>query len=227
MQQYAIADIHGCLKTFKSLLDTIQFSTEDELFILGDFVDRGPNSKGVIDHIWKLQKEGYQIHCLRGNHDQMMLNAKSNQDLYEKWLVSGGRETFDNFKVDHIHKIPEEYFSWIESLPLYLETGKYIFVHAGLKFEKENPFEEEHAMMWQRGWYEDINYEWLGERVIVHGHTPITKAEVENMLNNLNEKRYLDIDAGCVHKGKKEGLGDLACLVMNEDRLIFEENRDF
>lgn len=59
-----------CLKTFKSLLKKISVSKSDELYILGDFIDRGPQSKGVIDYIWELQKLGYIVHCLKGNHDQ-------------------------------------------------------------------------------------------------------------------------------------------------------------
>ncbi|MFT5168289.1 MAG: serine/threonine protein phosphatase 1, partial [Saprospiraceae bacterium] len=64
MKQYAISDIHGCAKTFKALLEQISFSKEDVLYLLGDYVDRGPDSKGVIDHIWQLQSEGYTVFCL-------------------------------------------------------------------------------------------------------------------------------------------------------------------
>ncbi|MEO0876095.1 MAG: metallophosphoesterase, partial [Bacteroidota bacterium] len=66
MRKFAISDIHGCLKTFEALLDQIQFTTQDELYLLGDYIDRGPDSKGVIDLIWKMQADGYQVKCLRG-----------------------------------------------------------------------------------------------------------------------------------------------------------------
>ena len=66
MRKFAISDIHGCLKSFEALLDKIQLSTSDELYILGDYIDRGPDSKGVIDYIWKLEQEGYAVKCLRG-----------------------------------------------------------------------------------------------------------------------------------------------------------------
>ena len=82
MSKYAISDIHGCIATFKTLLDKIKFSKEDELYLLGDYIDRGPDSKGVIDHIWYLQKSGYQVHCLRGNHENMLLQEVINPIHY-------------------------------------------------------------------------------------------------------------------------------------------------
>jgi len=80
MKKYVISDIHGCAKTFKALVDRISFSREDELYLLGDYIDRGPDSKGVIDHIWDLLETGYTVHCLTGNHEQMFLHAIDARD---------------------------------------------------------------------------------------------------------------------------------------------------
>lgn len=225
--KYAISDIHGCLKTFKSLLKKLKFNKADELYILGDFIDRGPDSKGVIDFIWELEESGHSIHCLKGNHDQMMLDARSSLALQRKWLVNGGWTTIENFNADHIQDIETKYFQFFEKMPSYLEVDHYILVHAGFKFDMPNPFDEFHSMLWQRAWYERINYQWLGNRIIVHGHTPTTKNDITDMLNNLKQNQYIDIDSGCVHKGKQIGLGYLACLILNENRLVFEENKDF
>lgn len=225
--KYAISDIHGCLITFKSLLKKLNFNKTDELYILGDFIDRGPDSKGVIDFIWELQKSGHSVHCLKGNHDQMMLDARNSLDLQRQWLINGGWTTIENFNVDRIQDIQDKYFQFFEDMPSYLEVDNYILVHAGFKFDMPDPFDEFHSMLWQREWYEKINYQWLGDRIIVHGHTPIKKGEMIVMLDNLEHNQYLDIDCGCVHKGKLEGLGYLACLVLNENKLVFEENRDF
>ncbi|MCC6412552.1 MAG: metallophosphoesterase, partial [Saprospiraceae bacterium] len=65
MKKYAISDIHGCNKTFLALLENLDFSKADELYLLGDYVDRGPDSKGVFDTIFRLQSEGYKVQCLR------------------------------------------------------------------------------------------------------------------------------------------------------------------
>jgi len=71
----AISDIHGCLNTFKAILQQINYTKADQLFLIGDFIDRGPDSKGVIDHIWDLQAQGFSITCIKGNHEQMLLNG--------------------------------------------------------------------------------------------------------------------------------------------------------
>ncbi|MEM9260991.1 MAG: metallophosphoesterase, partial [Bacteroidota bacterium] len=73
MPRYAISDIHGCAATFRTALKTIAFSQKDELFLLGDYIDRGPDSMGVLEHIWTLQATGYEVTCLRGNHEQMLI----------------------------------------------------------------------------------------------------------------------------------------------------------
>jgi len=82
MRQFAIADIHGHLKTFKALLREINFTVFDELFLLGDFIDRGPDSKGVIDYIEELKQTGYTVYCLRGNHEQLCLDAAPGNDAF-------------------------------------------------------------------------------------------------------------------------------------------------
>lgn len=75
MKKYAITDIHGCNKTFQALLDKIAFTTADALYLLGDYIDRGPDSKGVFDTIFNLQETGHSVHCLRGNHEAMFLDS--------------------------------------------------------------------------------------------------------------------------------------------------------
>jgi len=227
MNRYAISDIHGCLKTFESLLKLIDFSKNDELYLLGDLIDRGPNSKGVIDLIWKLQKSGHIVCCLRGNHDQMMLEARRNYESLTRWLEHGGEQTLYSFDAQSISGIPEKYFEFIDDMPTSIELDAYLFVHAGLNFALQNPLQDEHAMMWQRNWYNQINYDWLGNRVIIHGHTPLPKNEISAMQKTMTKQQYLDIDGGCVHKGNRAGQGFLSCLVLGENQLIFEKNRDF
>ena len=70
MRRFAISDIHGCARTFEALLDRIAFTSQDELYLLGDYIDRGGDSKGVLDLIFRFQKEGYAVQCLLGNHEQ-------------------------------------------------------------------------------------------------------------------------------------------------------------
>ena len=86
MKQYAIGDIHGCSKTFKELLDKIGLIEGDELYLLGDYIDRGPDSKGVIDTIFELREKGFKVICLRGNHESMLLDALKNREEQKNFM---------------------------------------------------------------------------------------------------------------------------------------------
>jgi len=121
MHKYTISDIHGCLKTFEALLDTIQFSKSDELYLLGDYVDRGPDSKGVFDLIWSLQEQGYQIQCLRGNHEQLLLDSSKSIQNDLIWKRNGGIQTLASFKSNSVAEIPKKYLQFMEQMPLYFE----------------------------------------------------------------------------------------------------------
>ena len=226
-KKYAISDIHGCLKTFVALLKRLEFSTNDELYGLGDLIDRGPDSKGVMDHIMHLQDTGYVVHCIRGNHDQLMLNARHDRDDRRKWMLNGGRSLMDSFNAMDISDIPKLYFDFLDSFPYYMEVEDYILVHAGFKFALPDPFQETKAMLWQRSWYPLINYGWLGDRTILHGHTPLTKGEIKSMHKQIDTNQYLNIDCGCVFSGRRIGVGYLACFCLDDKSLIFEANVDY
>ena len=231
MPQFAISDIHGCKKTFESILDKIAFSKADTLFLLGDFVDRGPDSKGVIDLIWKLQQEGYQVNCIRGNHEELVLRAaSSNYTLLEKWLLTDGKDTMDSFGVDNCADIPAAYIQWMNSLPYFLEVDKYILVHGGLDFTLQDPLADTTEMCWIRAWHTHINYDWLEQRIILHGHTPIEIELLESQFVNLEHQQYLDIDNGCVYAHprhwRSDGLGSLCAFDMTNRKLYFKENID-
>ena len=104
MRRFAISDIHGCRATFEKMLtEVLQLQKEDTLYLLGDYIDRGPDSRGVIDHIWALQKEGYQVHCLRGNHEQMLLDEVDKDGFWYK----GNRATLDSFQIKSNQGIPK------------------------------------------------------------------------------------------------------------------------
>ena len=104
-----------------------------------------------------------------------MVDAPTSLSQKRTWLDNGGKETLLSFNAFDLGMIPEKYFNFLENLPHYIEVDNYILVHAGFKFIMPDPFNEVHSMLWQRNWYDDINYDWLGERIIVHGHTPVSK----------------------------------------------------
>ncbi len=225
MRKIAISDVHGCQRTFVALLDRLAFTTADQLYLLGDYVDRGQNSKGVIDHIWALQEDGYQVQCLRGNHEDIVLTAQHSLEGLEGWLQTDGRRTMDSFGVQRITDIPEPYLEFMRCLGYWLQVDEYILVHAGLDFALLNPLSSPDEMLWIRCWYDQIRYDWLGDRIIVHGHTPTKCSEIESMLRQLEQKRYIDIDAGCVFWNfpVREGYGHLCAFDLTNRKLTFQE----
>ena len=220
MRRFAISDIHGCAKTFKKLLRRINLTQEDVLYLLGDYIDRGPDSRGVIDHILDLQKEGYQVHCLRGNHEHYLLES------YEETRFDCDipKETMLSFEVNSVKLIPDVYIDWMNALPYYFELEDYILVHAGLNFRSAFPLEDEAEMIWIRHWYDDIDKEVLGDKIVVHGHTPTRQLEIKRSIRQLDEIPAIDIDAGCVFESF--GLGNLCALNLDTKQLIFEANID-
>src|SRR5215213_6317702 len=95
----AIGDIHGCLTALDTLLGFVQPKPDDRLVFLGDYVDRGPDSKGVLDRVIELHKAGRAV-CLRGNHEIMMAAARGGRDDYRFWLRVGGLEAMDSYRID-------------------------------------------------------------------------------------------------------------------------------
>jgi len=193
MRKIAISDIHGCNDTFQRLLEKLALVSGDELYLLGDYIDRGADSKGVLDTIFLLQQQGLSVQCLKGNHEQMILDAVDGIDdeLMDLW---------------------------------YFEVDEYILVHAGFNFKIPLPFADGDAMLWIRDWYHNLNRNWLGDRIIVHGHTPMRKDEIREQFKNLDNLPILDIDGGCVHKGKRRGVGYLCAFDMTNRELYFQDN---
>ena len=185
--RYAISDIHGCPKTFRHLLRQIDFSKEDELFLLGDYIDRGPDSSGVVEHIWELQQRGYTIRCLLGNHEEMLLDA-----------MEQGKNGWDYAPPDRLY---DRLYTWMNGLPRYFEIDGYVLVHAGLNFHRANPLQDTEALVWLRRWYDTVFSEWaqmwLAGRVIVHGHTPEPVISVRRGIEQMVRNQRVCIDSGC------------------------------
>lgn len=217
--RYVVSDIHGCVNTLKSLLKTIAFSKADELYILGDYVDRGPDSKGVIDFIMNLEEAGYQVFSLIGNHEHMLYEEIKN----EVW-PPGVPETLKSFGVKHNNEIPTKYVNWINNLKYRFEIDHFILVHAGFSFNSKNPFDDKHDSLWVRDWYKKLDKEWLGNRIIIHGHTPIFTQQINQMVKDLDKNQVLNIDNGCVYN--EDGLRHLCCFNLDTRAVLFEKNCD-
>ena len=98
MRQFVIGDVHGCKATLVALLEKINAQWDDEIYFLGDYIDRGRDSKGVLDTIFTLIEVGYKVTCLTGNHEAMLLGGyKGNRDDARDWLDNGGKQALKSF----------------------------------------------------------------------------------------------------------------------------------
>jgi serine/threonine protein phosphatase 1 len=140
----AIGDIHGCSAAFDTLLEAIRPRAEDCIVTLGDYINRGPNSRGVIERLIEL-KSRCHLFPLLGNHEQMLLAARSGLHP-TTWLGMGGLATLDSYGTGRdLTLIPDEHYGFLESCLDYYETDTHIFVHAN--YFPDIPMEEQHVAM--------------------------------------------------------------------------------
>jgi serine/threonine protein phosphatase 1 len=223
MPRYAISDIHGCCQTFRFMVEEILHLTPgDPLFLLGDYIDRGPDSKGVIDYILELQAGGFQVSTLMGNHEAMMLLTEEDGGYYPLWLRNGGDTTMSSFGVKQLNQIPDKYWQFLAQLEYYRELPDYLLVHAGFDFSSANPLSNFQAMLWIRQFQVDEAF--LGSRKIVHGHTPTPLHKIREKVAD-TQSQVLNIDGGCVYKSNP-GLGHLTALNLDTQQLHILPNRD-
>ena len=221
--RYAISDIHGCAKTFRHLVkEVLQLKPDDELFLLGDYIDRGPDSKGVIDFILELKRHGYKVRTLSGNHEAMMIDALEDEEYLAHWNFNGGRQTLASFGVKAIRDIPESYWLFLQHLEYYIALDDYFLVHAGFNFRAEDPFADINSMLWIRDF--PVDEALLGERKIVHGHTPTSIFKIAQNIDN--SPLVINIDGGCVYTNRMVGLGYLAGLNLDTLEYNFVPNLD-
>ena len=129
MRRFAIGDIHGCAKALRTVIETIDPTSNDELIFLGDYIDRGPDSRDVIDQIIELQSR-CRVVALRGNHELMMMAIISRGLEETVWLANGGRATMTSYN-GSLSKIPNSHLHFFRRLLPYYESHDTICVHAG------------------------------------------------------------------------------------------------
>lgn len=228
MALYAIGDIHGCNRSFQALLQKLNLQGADELVLVGDYLDRGPDSKGVLDTIFELEQAGHNVYCLRGNHEQILIEALSSVTYtLQRFYGAGGKATLRSFGVMAPREIDDYYLDFIHDLPHYVEIGRFIFVHGGLNFDHPDPLYDQESMLWERYWYDKINYEWLEDRYIIHGHTPIPQQQHEGLLllAKNGPGRMINLDTGCVYP-YREGMGLLTAVNLDTFEGIYQANID-
>src|SRR5262245_45828396 len=130
MRTLAIGDIHGCSAALDRLLELVRPGPDDMIVTLGDYVDRGPDSRGVLDRLIRLHLTGRLV-ALRGNHEIMMLTARENYQYYETWLSVGGRSALKSYGPDAtLDDVPAVHWRFIEQdCGDWYETDTHIFIH--------------------------------------------------------------------------------------------------
>jgi serine/threonine protein phosphatase 1 len=213
----AIGDIHGCPDALATLIDAVAPGREDTLVMLGDYIDRGPNSRGVLDLLIALAGQCRLVPLL-GNHEEVFLDALRDLGSLRRWLTLGGADTLRSYGwvsggprktlADWIPKSHQDFLSGCRS---YYETPTHLFVHAG--FEPELPLSEQSglALRW-RVTDATTAVPHRSGKVAVVGHTPQQSGEI------LDLGFLLCIDTNCTRGGWLTALEVRTAQVWQADR---------
>jgi serine/threonine protein phosphatase 1 len=218
---FAISDIHGCFKPFYELVvNVIKLRKSDRLILLGDYIDRGEQSKEVVDFIMELQKGGFNVTPLIGNHEVMLINTWTDPDILPFWLMNNGMPTLQSFGIEDIRDLGNQYFRFFNSLDYYLILGNTIFVHAGFNDLADDPFSDKQTMIWECS----LSYKnpVLSSKTIIHGHRPKTIPYVKKLISL--KSNVIPIDTGCVY-GTERGYGFLSAIEINSMTLFSTPNK--
>ncbi|MGP4948268.1 MULTISPECIES: metallophosphoesterase family protein [Bacillus] len=228
-----ISDIHGEIEKFEQLLEEAQYDAKkDQLILLGDYVDRGPNARAVIERVKELKEDGALV--LKGNHEDMMIKALTTDEerSWNHWVKrNGGDKTLysygfveedivvneEDFQKPILQShVLEEHVKFIQELDHYIETEKYIFVHAGVEPLKRVSECEPYTLMWIRN---EFHNGYSGEKVVVFGHTETkTLHGSENCGVYFGSNRIIGIDGGAVYGGQ------LNCLELPSKKVYVVKN---
>ncbi len=205
---YAVGDIHGCYDKFSALLKEIPIDWSlDQIIILGDFIDRGPEPKRVVELLLDLKfdhPDAFTV--LMGNHERMFLNYLEAPDENSNYLLFGGQTTVDDYtSISKGLSVPESHLRFLQSLPLMELTEKFCFVHAGLRPGIPIQEQKDEDLLLIRNDFIRSKYDW-GRRVIF-GHTPFDQP--------LLMENKIGIDTGAVYGGR------LTCLILPDVDFIF------
>jgi diadenosine tetraphosphatase ApaH/serine/threonine PP2A family protein phosphatase len=211
---YAVGDIHGRLDLLDAMLGRSEVDASKShavrriLVFLGDYVDRGPDSKGVIDRLIDGLPDGFETRFLKGNHEAILLNFLDDAWSLDNWLLNGGDATMRSYGVDTDRlarsraaakewrealreALPDAHLRFLRDLQLSVSFGDYLFVHAGVKPGVALEAQSEADLIWIRGPFLE-HAEPFG-KIVVHGHTP---GKVPVMRSN-----RIGIDTGAVFTG--------------------------
>ena len=217
---YAVGDIHGRLDLLEAILELIEADARASghverrtLVFLGDYVDRGPDSRGVVDRVIGGLPQGFDTHFLKGNHEAILLNFLDDAWNLDNWLLNGGEATMLSYGVDtkrlarlrapseawrqaFAAALPEAHLRFFKSLKLSVSFGDYLFVHAGVKPGVPLAAQTEADLIWIRDPF--LDHASPFDKIVVHGHTPGQQPVIRS--------NRIGIDTGAVFTGRLTAL---------------------
>ncbi len=190
-----IGDIHGHYDGLMRLLEAVDLALQDEVYFVGDLIDRGPQSRQVVDYV---RNNGYR--CVMGNHEQLLLeafpNGEAHMPAFQGWLYSGGQSTLSSYtKVDDLF----DHVNWIQSLPLYLDLGDVWLVHAGLNPQRTLEEQTSHEYCWIRDAFHSHKQPYFSDKLIITGHTITFTLPGIEPGEIARGPGWIDIDTGAYH----------------------------
>ncbi len=215
---YAVGDIHGCLDELLALereivADARSLPGRKIIVMLGDYIDRGPESSRVVEHLMAPPPPGFDRICLTGNHEVALLDFLDGHLSLSQWMPMGAAATLFSYGVDpdrlgHVYRssrqvnevirraIPAAHVSFLRSLPIMVEADRYVFVHAGIRPEVALDQQSDDDLIYIRSAFYESPHPL--RKYVVHGHTPIAEAKLE--------RGRINIDTGCYHTGRLTAL---------------------
>jgi serine/threonine protein phosphatase 1 len=217
---YAVGDIHGRLDLLKAMLDLIEADARSSehaerrtMVFLGDYVDRGPNSRGVVERLLSDLPHGFDTLFLKGNHEAILLDFLQEAWRLDHWLLNGGDVTMQSYGVEterlarlaappevwqqaFAEALPEAHLRFYKALRLSVSFGDYLFVHAGVRPGVPIEAQSEADLVWIRGPF--LNHAGALGKIVVHGHTPANAP--------VTRSNRIGIDTGAVFTGRLTAL---------------------
>jgi serine/threonine protein phosphatase 1 len=222
---YAIGDVHGRIDLLQETLRKIDehrnaYPIANAIEVmLGDYIDRGPSSFDVVELLSTRVRDG-RI-CLKGNHETFLLDFLQDPSVFTPWQHCGGVETLVSYGIEPpvspspknqeklaaalAKRVPAHHYKFLTSLPLCFTLGDYFFVHAGVRPGIDLSYQNAEDLLWIRDDF--LSYEGSFGKIVVHGHTPVSKPEIRNNRINLDTAAFAS--------------GNLTCAVFEGDQIMF------
>lgn len=216
---YVMTDIHGEYEKLMQMLHKIGFSDEDTLYLLGDLVDRGPDSVKVVEFV----RQSKNIRSLMGNHELMLKEALKRTLSGLKPYYIFEQSTIDQFFDYYSEEELLEVIKWMDNMPYFFEYGPYVMVHSGLSIDPKNrswdfnkTIQEEDDYLWSRASF--YNYHGLCDKIVLFGHTPTCNLNSDQSFKVWRSGDKVGLDCGVTFE--KQG-GKLACFCIEKNTITY------